>query len=162
MWQQGHDEWFTDSLKISPITAWYAVMSTDYMCPGKNDYTCSAQLTKHVVHVFKDPRGVIWLFTITFLKWFLVVNLLIQDNWVPCCCSTITGGICIVAITIGCCWDQTSINYYFYYIYYHWNISTRPKVKLHTKEIGNPINDTISKLKVKLHPLQLVLSMVLG
>jgi len=52
-------------------------------------------------------------------------------------------GLCIIAIMISCVWDQTSVNHQFYYIYFYYDESTKPKIELHTEEILNRITDTI-------------------
>jgi len=43
-------------------------------------------------------------------------------------------------------WDQTWVNHQCYYIYYYYDIWMKPRMKLHTKEILNPITDTIPNL----------------
>jgi len=45
------------------------------------------------------------------------------------CSSTFAGGLCIIAIMILCVWDQTSVNNQFHYIYYYYDILTKPRIK---------------------------------
>jgi len=50
--------------------------------------------------------------------------------------------------------DLTSANNQLYYIYYYYDISTKPSIKHHTKEILNPITDTNANLQVTSRPLE--------
>lgn len=80
--------------------------------------------------------------------------LLIQNNTVPGRCSTIAGGVCIIVMVISPLCNQTSLNHRFYYIYCHYDLSTKPSIIKHAKDILNPLSDTIPNLPVALHPLQ--------
>ena len=113
-------------------------------------YIC---LMKRVVLVFNDPHGIIWPMIVTMQKWFTIFNLLIQDLTLPCSCSTDVGGLCIVAIVISCVWNQTSVNNQLNFIYYYHDISMKPIIKLHTKEILYLITDTMPIRQATWHPL---------
>jgi len=108
----------------------------------------------HVVLLFNDPHGLVWWMILTMQEWFAIVDLFIQDRSVPCSCSTVTGGLCIIAIMFSRMWDGTPVNHQFVYSYYNYDILTKPGIKLHTKQILNPITDTIPNLQVTSQPLQ--------
>jgi len=108
---------------------------------------------KHVVLVFNDPYGFIWPMIVTRRKLFTIFNVLIQDHSVHCS-STVAGGLCIITIMISPISDQASVDHQFYVIDYYSDISTKPRIKLHTKESLNPITDIIPNLRVTSHPLK--------
>jgi len=157
MWQRALNEWFTLLLAISHIISRHTPTLASMICPCDDDSTRSVHLMKRVVLVLNDPPGSIWPMIVTMQKWFTVLNLLIHNWSVPGTGSSVAGGLCIIAIMISPICDQNSINHQFDYIYYYYDILTKPRIKLHTKEILNPIADTISNLQVTSHPLQLYL-----
>jgi len=109
------------------------------------------------------PHGLIWPMIVTMQKkLFTIFNLFIQDGSVASSCSTVTGGLYIIAIMISQAWDQTSVSHQFHYIYYYYDLSTKPRIKWHTKEILNPITDTIQKLQATSRPQQLYFQQIMS
>jgi len=155
MWQWSLDEWFKIPFASSQSIPQHTPKSHNSICPHDADSAHFACSMKRVVLVFQDPHGLIWAMIFTMQKWFTISNLLIQNHSVPCSCSTVAVGLCIITIIISLIWDQTSVNHQFYYIYCCYDISTKPRIKYHTKEILNPITDTIPNLHGISHPLQL-------
>jgi len=101
--------------------------SSIYSCDDES--ACSIHLIEHVVLAIKKPHGLIWPMIGTMQKWFNIVNLFIQGRSVPWSCSTIGGGLCIIAIMISHVWVQTSVNHQFYYIYFYYDILTKVRLK---------------------------------
>ena len=128
MWHRAIDEQFTVPLAISRIVSQHTPISADLISPHNDDCTRSVCKMKFVVLVFKDPHCFSWPMIVSMQKWFTIFNLLIQCCSVPCSCSTVRGGWCSIGIMIACIWDQTSVNYQFYFIYYHYDISMKPRI----------------------------------
>ena len=77
----------------------------------------------------KIPNWLFWLLIVTMQKWFKISNVMIQDDSVAYRCSTIVGGLCIIAIIISHIWDQTWVNHQFHFIYYYYERSMIPTIK---------------------------------
>jgi len=129
MWQRALDKWFTLPLAITQMIARQTPTSPNSICSHDDDSTRSICSMKSVVRVVKDPHGLIWPMVVTLQKWFTIFNMLIQNRSVPCSCSTVTGGLCIIMIMISPIWDQTSANNQFNYMYYYYDMSTKPRIK---------------------------------
>jgi len=129
MWQWALDELFTLALAVLQIISPHTSMLPYLICPHNDDSTPSIHLMMRVVLDFKDHHGLIWPMIVIMQKWFTIFDLLIQDRLVPCSCSTIAGGLCMIAIMISPIWDQTSVNHEFCYIDYYYDISTKPRGK---------------------------------
>ena len=107
----------------------HSPMKPNSICPCDPDSTHSICWMKGVVCVFTDPHGLIWPMIVNMQKRFTICNFLIQDRSVPCSCSTVPGGLCIFMIMISCIGDQTLVNCQLYYIYYYYDILTKPRIE---------------------------------
>jgi len=129
MWQRALDEQFTLPAAISQIISQCTPTSPNSICDRYTNCTGSVRLMKCVLLVFKDPYRLIGTMIVTLQKWLMTFNLLIQHHSVPCICSTVAGGLCIITIMISCIGTQTSVNNDFYHIYYYYDILTKPRIK---------------------------------
>jgi len=129
MWHWALDEQFALSLAISQIISRHTPTLPNSICPHDDESTHSVRLMQHAVVAFKDPHGFNWPMIVNMQKWFMIFNFLIQKCLVPCGCSTVVGGVCIIAIMISRICDQTSVDNQSNYIYYYYDISTKNRIK---------------------------------
>jgi len=129
LWHRALDEWFIHPLAISWIISWHTPTSPHVIHPCDDDITHPVCLMKHVVHVFKDSSRLNLTNDSYNAEVIQIFNLLIHDHSVPNSGSTITGELCIMAIMISPGWDQTSVNRHFYYIFYLYDISMKPRMR---------------------------------
>jgi len=117
------------SFAIQQIMSQHTPTSANVICSSDDDSRHSIHWMKCVVLVFDDTDGIIWPMIVAVQKWFTMCIILIQGCSLRTSCSTIAGRLCIIVIMISHVWVQTLVNHQFYYIYYYYDISTKPRIK---------------------------------
>ena len=99
-------------------------------------------------------HGLIWPMIVIMQKCFMILYLLIHMRSVVGNCSTVAGGLTIIAIMVSRVWYWTAINHQIHFTWNYYDISTKHGIEYHTKEILNPIADNIPNLQTTVHTMQ--------